>query len=196
MAAQPQRYPLSPEAYIALERTSDIKSEYAAGQVVMMTGTSRNHSFIVGNFAGELRTRLRGRRCEFHTSDMRVQLAQGRRYYYPDVVIVCGEPFFLDDHVDTLLNPTVIIEVLSPSTEAQDQGRKVVAYRQLPSLKEQILVAQDAPFIEQYEHQEDEMWTLTEIEGIENALSLTSVGVLCPLSEIHLNVELILRFRH
>lgn len=134
---------VTPAEYLAAERTAAEKSEYINGHVYAMAGASRVHNLIVVNTVSELRTQLRGGRCEAYANDMRVKVERTGIYTYPDVIGLCEEPRFEDENVDTLLNPTVIIEVLSPSTERCDRGEKFAHYRRLESLREYILVAQD-----------------------------------------------------
>ncbi len=153
----------TPEQYLALERKAAFKSEYFDGCIRAMAGASRAHNLIALNLGSEIRSQLRDRPCETYVSDMRVRTGPSGLYTYPDVVVVCGEPRFEDDELDTLLNPTVIVEVLSPSTEAADRGRKFASYRRLASLQEYVLVAQDRACVERYTRQGDE-WLLTELE--------------------------------
>jgi Uma2 family endonuclease len=132
----------SPAEYLALERAAEHRHEYVSGRVYAMTGASREHNVIATNTSRALGNQLSGRPCETYQSDMRVKVSETGMYTYPDVVVACGTPAFEDAYVDTLLNPTVIIEVLSPSTEAYDRGEKFAHYRRLPSLREYLLIAQ------------------------------------------------------
>jgi Uma2 family endonuclease len=129
--------------YLEIERKAEIKSEYIAGRTYAMSGASRQHNLITANTLSEIHPQLRGRNCEAFVSDMRVKVSPTGMYTYPDDVAVCGEARFEDSHMDTLLNPTVIVEVLSGSTEAYDRGEKFAHYRRLESLREYVLVAQD-----------------------------------------------------
>jgi Uma2 family endonuclease len=176
---------VTPEEYLALERGSELRHEYVDGQMVAMTGGSRNHALIVTNLGGELRQQLKGRACEVYTSDLRVQVSATGLYTYPDVVVVCGEPRFEDPHLDTLLNPTVIIEVLSPTTEPYDRGRKFEQYRTLESLREYLLVSQDHPLVEQFLRQEADAWLFTEVSGLDQTVSLPSIECQVALAEIY-----------
>ena len=135
--------------YLAFERQSEAKHEFIDGEVIAMVGASRAHNLICVDLLRIISTHLRGKDCEVYSSDMRVKIAR-KKYTYPDVTIVCGAAQFADDEFDNLLNPTVIIEVLSKTTEAYDRGKKFKSYRQLDSLQEYILVAQDSPHIERY----------------------------------------------
>jgi len=133
------RVTYTPAEYLELERAAERKSEYLDGRIRAMTGASRAHNLIALNIGAELRTQLRGRSCEAYVADMRVKVSSTGLYTYPDVVVAC-EPIQLEDaYLDTLLNPTVIVEVLSPSTEAYDRGDKLAQYRRLESLRECLL---------------------------------------------------------
>jgi len=174
----------SAEEYLALERSAPYKSEFHDGQVYAMTGASRKHNLVTVNIAGELRDQLKKRPCEAYISDMRVKAVEARSYHYPDIAVVCGSPQFEDAHVDTLLNPTVLIEVLSPSTEAYDRGGKFAHYRKIASLNEYLLVTQDQPIIERYQRQGD-VWILSEAEGLGASVSLESIGCILSLREVY-----------
>ena len=134
---------VSPEEYLRLERQAEYKSEYVNGEIFAMTGASRKHNLVAGNIFRELGQQLRSRQCEAYVGDMRVKVTATGLYTYPDVVVVCGEPKFEDTFVDTLLNPTLLVEVLSQSTERYDRIAKSSYYRTLDSLSEHLLVAQD-----------------------------------------------------
>ncbi len=186
MTAQPQpQVGLSPEEYLARERRAEVKSEYHDGEVFAMSGASRAHNLIVTNFVRELSLRLRDRDCEVYPSDMRVKVDPTGLYTYPDVIVVCGEPAFEDEHVDTLLNPTLLIEVLSESTEASDRGKKFEHYRKLETLQGVVLVTQDEAHAERFTRQPDGQWLLGEASGLEAALHLASIDVTLPLADIY-----------
>ena len=184
MATAPATPRLTPEEYLALERRAEFKSEYDSGYLNAMSGASREHNLIAGNTHRELSTQLRGRPCESYISDMRVRANATGLFSYPDVSVVCGEPRFLDKEVDTLLNPTVIIEVLSPSTEAYDRGRKFAHYRRLASLREYVLIAQDKVLVERFTRQGED-WVLTELSRLDEILRLDSIGCAVPLREVY-----------
>ena len=179
---------MSESAYLAFERQSREKHEFYLGEIFAMAGASRRHNLITLNLGGELRQRLKDRRCEAYVGDMRVRANPTGLYTYPDVVVVCGAPEFLDSEVDTLLNPTLLIEVLSDSTEKDDRGTKFKSYRQLPSLREYILVSQSEPLIEHFTRRGDTYWELTETAGLESQLVLSSLGCQIPLAEIYSKV--------
>lgn len=178
----------TPEEYLALERHAEFKSEYIDGRIVAMTGASAPHNLIAGSVHAELRARFRGRACRAFISDMRVQIGDGRRYTYPDVVAVCGEPKFQDGALDTLMNPALIVEVLSPTTEAYDRGEKFQHYRSIETLQEYVLILQDRPLVERFVRH-GEFWHLGTVTSLDASLELTSVGCTIPLRDIYENVE-------
>jgi Uma2 family endonuclease len=181
---------VSPEEYLEVERQSDTKSEYMDGVVYAMTGARINHIRVVSNLTTELVTQLRGRRCDVLASEMKVRLQDSRKFFYPDVIVLCGEPQFHDEREDIILNPLLVVEVLSKSTEAFDRGAKFQAYQTLDSLKEYLLVAQDKPIIEQYVRQTDGKWTYTAAVGLESSLALPSVECTLNLSAVYDKVDL------
>ena len=162
--------------YLAFERKAPEKHAFYRGEIFAMAGASREHNLIAGNIFAELRQQLKNRRCEAYVGDMRVRVDSLGLYTYPDVVVVCGEPEFANEDVDTLLNPVLLIEVLSESTEDYDRGMKFKQYRQLPSLKEYLVVSQTEPLIEHFVRRGDTYWELSEVRGLEQKLSLSSVG--------------------
>ena len=179
----------TPEEYIALERKAipdfeTVRSEYVKGKIIPRSSSNLAHNLITGNIASELHTRLRGGRCIVFANQMRVSIPTATSYFYPDVGVVCEEPCFEDDVFDTLLNPIVIVEVLSPSTEAYDRGEKFAHYRQLPSLQEYLLVAQDAVFVEHYRRQEKQ-WLFTDFQNLDETLALPSIECELPLQDIY-----------
>jgi len=176
---------MTPEEYLAFERASPTKHEYFAGEVFAMSGASRAHNLIAGNVFAGLHGQLRGHPCEAYMGDMRVQVSETGLYTYPDVVVVCGEPQFEDAEVDTLLNPLLIVEVLSASTEAYDRGDKFEQYRLLPSLREYVLVSQDRPRVERFTRQEGETWLLQATAGLQATVTLSAIDCELPLSEIY-----------
>ena len=151
MSAVPKPY-ITPEQYLELERQAETKSEYFAGEIFAMAGASPEHNLISGNAFGVLWSQLRDRPCTAYGSDMKVRSTQ-EHYAYPDVTVVCGEAQFGGEEREVLLNPTLIVEVLSPSTEAWDRGGKFEQYRQRESLQEYLLIAQDRPHVERYARQ-------------------------------------------
>jgi len=187
MAAPVRQHYYTPEEYLAQERKAEFKSEYIAGQIVAMSGASREHNLMTANLARVLGSQLLDRPCEVYVSDMRVKVTERGMYTYPDTVVVCDDARFEDEQVDTLLNPTLIVEVLSPSTEAYDRGAKFGYYRQLPSLQEYLLVAQDQVLIEHFVR-EDEGWLLTETADLSEIVQLPSIACELPVAEVYRKV--------
>jgi Uma2 family endonuclease len=187
MSTQPKTF-LSPAEYLELERRAEFKSEYYEGEMFAMAGASRRHAVISTNLIGELRQQLKPRPCEAYSSDLRLRITPDL-YTYPDVLVVCGEPQFADDQKDTLLNPTLIIEVLSESTRDYDRGRKFQHYRTLPSLAEYLTVDQDEPHVEHWTRQPENRWLLAEFAGLEPGIRLASIDCVLPLAEIYDKVD-------
>jgi Uma2 family endonuclease len=183
MASEP-RPRFTPGEYLTLERPSASKSEYVNGEIFVMTGASRRHNRIVLNISFSLDSQLRDRGCEVFASDMRLRVPAADLYTYPDVVVACGEPRFEDSELDTLLNPVLIVEVLSKSTEGYDRGAKFEQYRTLPSLREYLLVAQDRVHVEHFVRENDR-WVLTEADNLGASLELTSIGCALALSGVY-----------
>ena len=181
---------VTPEQYLALERQAEHKSEYYDGEIFAMTGASLKHNRITLNIGSELNVQLKTRECQAFTSDQRVHVPAIGLYTYPDVVVVCGEPQFADEHVDTLLNPTLIVEVLSKSTEDYDRGSKFRHYRSIPSFAEYLLVTQDEYRVEHNVRQADGRWLLTEYHSLEDAIPLDSIHCSLPLKEIYAKVSM------
>ncbi|HEY0153765.1 MAG TPA: Uma2 family endonuclease [Longimicrobium sp.] len=178
----------TPQEYLARERASrDSKCEYVNGRIYAMGGASLSHSQIASNVVGELTSQMRGGPCRTVFNDMRVKVPRTEMYTYPDVVVFCGEPMLEDDHFDTLLNPTVIIEVLSPSTERYDRGDKWAHFRQLETLQTYVLVSQDEMRVETFTRRGDE-WIYSEASGAEGVLDLPAVGCSVPLNAIYEHV--------
>jgi Uma2 family endonuclease len=199
MSSQPKTL-LTPEEYLAIERKAETKSEYLDGVVFhpggqskehdafAMTGASRRHNLVAGNVFAALHRQLMERPCEVYPSDMRVHVVATGIYTYPDVSVVCGERKFEDDYLDTLLNPVIIIEVLSPSTEAYDRGKKFEHYQQIASLVEYLLVSQVPHRVEQYVRQTDAQWLYTEAHQAEDVIKLSSINCELVLKEVYAKV--------
>jgi Uma2 family endonuclease len=179
---------ITPTEYLAAERQARHRSEYVNGQVYALAGASRAHNLIVVNTVAELRAQLRGRPCEVYASDMRVKVEPTGMYTYPDVVGLCDEPRFEDAEVDTLLNPAVIIEVVSPSTESYDRGGKFAHYRRMASLREYVLIAQEVRRIDHYRRDGDS-WVLTEFSDPQVPLAIATLGCILKLSDVYDRVE-------
>jgi len=183
MSAQPQPR-LTPEQYLELERASEFRSEYYAGHMYAMSGGTHRHALLIGNVTRHVGNALSGRSCLVTPSDLRVQTSSHGLYTYPDIVVVCGQPKYADDQKDTLLNPILIAEVLSPSTEAYDRGFKAAQYRTIPSLQEYVLVSQNEPRVEVFRRQSGGAWLLSESLGVEAFCSLDSLDCQIALSDI------------
>jgi Uma2 family endonuclease len=186
-AASKRRY--SPQEYLARERQAPVRHEYHDGEIFAMAGASREHNLIAVNLSGEVGNQILDRPCESYASDMRVWIEATGLYTYPDFVVVCGEPRFQDGELDTLLNPTVIAEILSPSTEAYDRGLKFGHYRRIPSLREYVLISQDRMLVERYTRQGED-WLLTEMTAPDQVLRLESIGCEIALGRIYAKVKL------
>jgi Uma2 family endonuclease len=188
VATQPKTF-LTPEQYLEIERAAEFKSEYYQGEMFAMAGAVRVHNLLALNAAREISSQLRKRSCEAYAADMRVLVPSTGLYTYPDVVAVCGERQFLDDRQDTLLNPNLIIEVLSPTTEAYDRGRKFEHYRSIGSLSDYLMVASDRIHADLFTRQPDGRWLLTSASRLEDSLDLPSVGCRLNLSDLYEKVE-------
>ena len=179
---------ISPEQYLEQERKATFKSEYFEGEVFAMPGASRRHVLIAKNVTVALDQRLRGQPCQIYGSDMRVRVSAAGLYTYPDVTVACGDEQFLDEETDTLLNPLLIVEVLSPTTKNYDRGDKFASYRTIPSFREYLTIAQDRVHVEHWQRQEDERWVLSEYFDIARRLQLVSLGVELSIVEIYRSV--------
>jgi Uma2 family endonuclease len=177
---------VSPEEYLRLERKAEFKSEYVDGTIVPMAGATRTHNLINKNVSGLFWLQLRNKSCEVYQSDMKVRT--GERYSYPDTVVVCAGPQFEDAEKDILKNPTVVVEVLSSSTEMYDRGDKFAAYRQLESLQAYVLVSQLMPRVEVFKRQAND-WLFSEVSGLEQTLILEVIGCELKLSEVYEKVD-------
>ena len=177
----------TPEEYLALERKATFKNEYLNGEILAMSGASLAHTLITADIVTELNIQLRGRECKVISNDMRVKTGPNGAYFYPDIVVFCGVPQFEDNVFDTLLNPILVIEVLSPSTEAYDRGEKFAHYQKLASLREYILVSQDRIRVEHYRLAETQ-WVQTEFHTPEDVLSLGAIECELLLRDIYRQV--------
>jgi Uma2 family endonuclease len=190
MTAQPIIY-ITEDDYLQRERASTLKHEYYAGHIYAIAGASEAHNLIAMNLAALLRSRVRGSSCRAYPSDMRVKVQPTGLNTYPDFSIVCGQPAFVDaDKRDTLTNPGLIIEILSPSTESYDRGEKFQHYRTIETLQEYILVAQNKYRIERFVRNEHNEWVLSDVSGLEAALPLALLQTEIALADIYEQVEL------
>jgi Uma2 family endonuclease len=181
------RSALSPQEYLAFERASELRHEYAGGEIFARSGGTREHSLIAVNIIGELSSALLGRACEVHASDMRLKSQATGRYVYPDGSVVCGQPIFEDATRDTLLNPVVVVEVLSDSTEAYDRGDKFALYQTIPSFQEYVLASQKEARIEHFRRLEGGSWLLRILRP-GDTLVLESIGCSIPVDRAYLKV--------
>jgi Uma2 family endonuclease len=189
MSTQPITH-LTVEQYLEIERAAEFRSEYIDGQVYAMAGGAVNHALIALDAAALLLAQLRGRPCTVAGSDLRLFCESANMLTYPDVVVFCKPRKYLDGKRDTLTDATVIIEVLSPSTQNYDRGEKFRFYRGLPSFSEYLLLAQDAIRAEHYVRQHDGAWLLREINGPESEIALTSIGCSLNLGSLYERAEL------
>ncbi len=188
MVSNPKTY-YTPEEYLALERICEAKHEYYSGEIFAMSGASKWHVLIVTNLVYELQSQLKGGPCQVYSTDLRVRVAPTGLYTYPDVISLCDEPRFSDEQQDTLLNPALIIEVLSESTKDYDRGGKFEQYRTIESFVEYLLIAQDRPHVEHYFRQPDGSWILHETNNLEDTIQLKSVPCSLRLSEIYNKID-------
>ena len=190
MGLAKQKTSYSPKEYLELERQAETRHEFVDGIIYAMAGESLSHSQICVNLAGEVRAKLKGKDCQALSPNMKVRAESKGMFAYPDLTIVCGKPLFHDKQKDVLLNPKVIIEVLSPSTERYDQTKKFFRYRkELPSLTDYVLIYQDTPFIEHHEKQPDGRWTHNAADGIDDILRIATIQIELSLHEIYDRVE-------
>jgi Uma2 family endonuclease len=180
---------LTPEEYLEIERKAERKSEYYQGEMFLLAGGSARHGLIAINLGRELSLELKAEPCTVYSSDVRLRVSPARFYTYPDIMVVCGEPQYADDQKDTLLNPVIIVEVLSDSTKDYDLGRKFEFYRSLPSLREYLTVAQDGPHIDHWTRQEENRWMLAEVNGLGQAIQLASIDCVLSLAEVYYKVD-------
>ena len=178
---------ITPEAYLASERKAKVKSEYIHGEVLAMSGASNAHNIITVEITTELNIQLRPRGCFVYSGDMRVRTSPTGSYFYPDVAVVCDKPRFEDNVFDTLLNPILVVEVLSPSTEVFDRGEKFAHYQELASLREYLLVSQDRIHVEHYRLMETQ-WVQKAFHAPEDVLVLNSIDCKLPLQDIYTRV--------
>ena len=188
MSTAPARS-LTDAEYLARERKAAHKSEFYRGEVFAMAGASRAHNLIAGNCFGLLWQQLSKRECEVYQAEMKVRIAPGGLYAYPDVVVACGDLSFADDEKDVLLNPIAIVEVLSDSTADYDRGFKGTQYRNLPSLRTLLLVEQDQALVELYSRQGADTWLLKTIVGRDSIVELAAVSASLRLADIFAQVE-------
>ena len=179
----------TPEQYLHLERQAGYRSEYLSGEIFAMAGASEAHNLIVTNVVGELRSQLRGRPCRTYPSDMKVEVGPSGLFTYPDVSVVCGQPLFHDERRDMVQNPTLVVEVLSPSTEAYDRGAKFAQYRRLDSLTDYLMISPSEYRAELFMRQPDNQWLLSEVMGEQQSIVILSIGCELLMAEVYDRVE-------
>ncbi|HEY6331200.1 MAG TPA: Uma2 family endonuclease [Blastocatellia bacterium] len=185
MSSQTKPTTYTPEEYLALERSSGQRSEYFNGEIFAMGGASENHNLIVINVAASLHAQMRGKACKVYSSDMRVRIQQTGLYAYPDVVALCGAAQFDDEYQDILINPAVIIEVLSKSTERYDRWENFAQYRRIESLAQYVLISQNRNRIESYRRQPHNQWLMSEVSEPHETLELPPIQCTLLIAEVH-----------
>ena len=189
MTAQPQKY-YTEEEYMELEREADYKSEYFQGEIFAMAGAGHNHNRIVENLSIDIGTFFKGKSCRTYSSDQRIHIPTSGLYTYPDLIVVCGANQYQDEKKDTLLNPIVLVEVLSESTEAYDRGQKFHFYRSIPTLQEYVLINARAVAAEVFRKSEAGLWTLaSEAYALDGSIELASVGLTLPMQDVYAQTE-------
>ncbi len=178
--------------YLALEADADFKHEYEQGKVLAMTGGPINHGILCGNIYNELRQGLSGNKgdCKAFGSEIRIHIEKAEAIVYPDAMVVCSDLLISSSDPEAVTNPALVAEVLSASTESYDRGNKFFKYRQLDSLREYLLIAQDLPMVETFYRKADNVWEITRFSGLEATLSLKSIGLEIPLQSLYVNVRL------
>jgi Uma2 family endonuclease len=189
MSAVAKKPRISAEEYLRLERAAEFKSEFYNGEIIAMAGASRFHNRVKENLAIEIGSQLKKGPCQSFSSETKVNVDQTGNYFYPDILIVCGNAEYQDGNLDVLLNPTVVIEVLSPSTENFDRGMKMLNYQRVPSLREYLVVYQDQPLIQHYAKQADDTWVQTRFEGMSATLKLLEGKAAIPFEDIYNRIE-------
>jgi Uma2 family endonuclease len=189
MAVANPVHKLTEAEYLEMERRAEFRSEFLDGEMFAMAGGTRIHSVIKCNLISAIHTQLKGSPCRVYDSDLRLKVQASGLYTYPDVSVACGQDQFEDEHDDTLLNPTVIVEVLSDSREAYDRGKKFELYRRLLSLREYLLVNQYKPLVEQFIRQESGEWFLRDVAGLESKLTLPSIDITIELADVYADVR-------
>ena len=187
-----QKHTMTPEQYLAWERdparASERKSEYIYGEVIEVPGASFPHNVIANAVSTSLTIQL-GDRCYVASSEQRVRVGGGNAYVYPDATVICDEPQFLDNQFDTLLNPTMLVEVLSPSTGNYDRGTKFELYREIDSLTDYLMLSQDEPRIDHYARVDENEWRLKAYRGLDAVAKIDSLSCALPLAEIYARIK-------
>lgn len=175
------------DEYLRMERDSLEKHEFHEGEILAMAGNSPEHVVIATNLIGELHARLKGKRCRVYESNLRLRAGRSQRYVYPDLSVICGQPQFdpLDTRPETVTNPRILVEILSPTTEAYDRGEKFDRYREIDSLEEYLLVWQHVPRVELFRRQPDGTWAFSAAVGTDSTITLPALGIQLSLTEIY-----------
>lgn len=189
MTALPKKKKYTPEEYLALEEKAEYRSEFDDGEIVAMAGGSLNHARIIRNIDRAFGTKLK-KSCESLTTDIKVRVENYRKFYYPDVLVICGEPMLYQKRNDTITNPVLIVEVLSDSTEAKDRGEKMLAYRTLESLREYVLISQNKAIVEQFIKNAEGQWIHQATIGLQSVVKFESIGIELTLDKIYQRIEL------
>ena len=188
MPTPPKAY-LTPEEYLEIERKAEFKSEYLSARTCAVGGAGRAHSLVIANLAREVGNQIRSSPGEAYPAHMRVLIPSNGMYIYPDFVVVCGKPEFLDEREDILLNPMLIVEVLSPSTEAYDRGDKFELYRSVKSLREYVLIASGQVLVERFARRSENQWLLGSADKLEAAIKLESADLELRLADLYEKIE-------
>jgi len=186
--SDPTKKFITPEEYLALEEQADHKSEYYNGEISAMSGASNNHNLITGNVHAALHQLLSKRPCRTYVNDMRLLTGPKGLYTYPDVMVVCGKIEFAPKRDDTVMNPVVIVEVLSDSTKGYDRGEKFAMYRKILSLKEYVMIDQTQPYVEHY-RRDGHFWVFEALETIDAILTITALECEIPLAVMYEKIE-------
>ena len=184
MSTVPKPY-VTPEEYLHRERKAEFRSEYFRGETFAMAGASANHNLIVLNAGASLREQLKKKPCRVYPSDLKLRIEATGLYTYPDLSVVCGDPQLESDAVDVLLNPVVLVEVLSDSTEAYDRGKKFEHYRTIPSLMHYVVIAQDRHSIDCFTRSPEGDWRLTSCQGLDGKVELASIESQLAATEVY-----------
>ena len=176
---------ISINEYLVAERSAAAKHEYFKGEIFAMSGASFRHNKISTNLNRAILPHLESKDCEMFGSDLRVHIPENSLFTYPDSIIICGKPEFLDEHFDTVTNPSVIIEILSPSTKDYDRGTKFTLYRSIPALKQYILVDSESVSIEIFCQSQLKSWSLEEFKSVDDTFSIQAIGINIRLSQIY-----------
>lgn len=184
MSTVPKQY-VTPDEYLYRERKADFRSEYFRGETFAIAGASANHNLIVLNTGATLREQLKKKPCRVYLSDLKLKVEATGLFTYPDLSVVCGEPELITEAGDVLINPVVIVEVLSDSTEAYDRGKKFEHYRAIPSLMHYVLITQDRHSIDCFSRQQDGTWSLASCQGLEGSIALDAIACELAATEVY-----------